>query len=126
MDSTVKTIITRDLIPEAPGSRFPQVNVTYAEAAAEAAKLGGRLPTEAEVVQLFAQDPWSHVAYSWTTTSLDGWVVVRGGDWFDDPGLVRASDRGWAAPGLRHDNLGFFVVREIEDDAPVPEGWVAL
>lgn len=123
----MKTIITRDLIPEAPGSRFPRVNLTFDEAVAEAAKIGGRLPTEPEVMRLFELDPWPHVALSWTTTpaSRDR-KVLRGGAWSNPSGVARASYRFGSGPAFRSGGVGFFVVREIEDDASVPEGWVTL
>lgn len=123
----MKTIITRDLIPEAPGSRFPRVNLTFDEAVAEAAKIGGRLPTEQEVLRLFELDPWPHVALSWTTTpaSRDR-KVLRGGAWNDPCEYARASNRLDVDPTGRYGSVGFFVVREIEDDASVPEGWVTL
>lgn len=123
----MKTIIMRDPIPEAKGSRFPLVQISASEAEARCRAMGGRLPTSEEYARLFAVDPWPHLVYEWTSTSTySGGRVVRGGAWVYWPSLARASDRDGVEPAFRIDFVGFRCARDIADDAEVPEGWVVI
>mgnify|MGYP000953540856 CR=1 FL=1 len=123
----MKTIIMQDPVPEALGSRFPQVNVTAQEAEQICADLGGRLPTSEEYDRFFAQSPWPHLVWEWTSTLKGpGRRVVRGGAWNFPSKNARASDRDVFDPSFRIDGVGFRCARNVPDDAVVPEGWEVL
>lgn len=122
----VKTIIMCDPMPEVPGSRFPRVSINAFEAEKEAAKLGARLPTSEEYDRLFAEWPWPHLLYEWTSTDVGAARSLRGGAWFDRPSDARAANRFWSVPAERLDFIGFRCAKDVPDDAEVPEGWVVL
>lgn len=122
----MKTIMMMDPYPEEPGSRFPRVWLTAYEAEQIAAEQGARLPTSEEYDRLFAVRPWPHAIYEWSSSRRSGSRSIRGGSWINFPKSARASARVSYDPAKRLDSIGFRLARDIPDDAPVPEGWIAL
>ena len=122
----MKTIIMRDPYPEYPGSRFPMVRVTAFDAEKIARDNGARLPTSEEYDRLFATDPWPYLVWEWMVIVEGLYWVLRGGAWLDDARLVRAARRLARHPGSRDAYVGFRLARDIPDDAPVPDGWLAI
>ena len=121
-----RRIIMTNPYPETTNSLFPMVNITAIEAEQIAAKLGGRLPTSNEYDELFKLRPWPHLIYEWTSVVDGGSRVVRGGARDYGPSYARASDRDWSEPAERNVNVGSRVVKMLDADEPVPEGWIEL
>lgn len=121
-----RRIIMTNPYPETTNSLFPMVNITAIEAEQIAAKLGGRLPTSDEYDQLFKLKPWPHLIYEWTSDVLGSGRVVRGGAWYYPSVFARASNRNDYDPAFRSGFVGFRVVKMIDADEPVPEGWIEL
>ena len=122
-----RRIIMTNPYPETTNSLFPMVNITAIEAEQIAAKLGGRLPTSDEYDQLFKIRPWPHLIYEWTSDVLGSGRVVRGGSWGGSPGAGPTPPAsGSSNSAYRNANVGSRVVKMLDADEPVPEGWIEL
>jgi len=124
----------------------PRVYVTWDEAAAKAASLGGRLPLEWELAAAesrlaYYQDPayplpelprvddprlpvsdngvvgLTGLVYCWCADTRGAYRVYRGGSWYSGASLARLAGRDWGTPSFRNDYLGFRLAR----DTPSPD-----
>jgi formylglycine-generating enzyme required for sulfatase activity len=68
----------------------------------------------------WVEDCW-HGSYGGAPTDGGAWTagvdcgrrVLRGGSWFNPPGVVRAADRYWYSTDFRNYSFGFRVARTL-------------